>query len=96
MPISNEEFQRGREREALKDRVRRFLYENDDRAFTVYEISDEVGFIASAPPSHREQPTDMAAVSVQVVLLGLFDNGIVDSRIVDDGDVPKRYYKAQS
>lgn len=38
----------------------------------------------------------MAAVSVHVVLLGLFDNGIVDSRIVDDGDVPKRYYKAQS
>lgn len=95
VPISKEEFRRGDQRTALEDRVRQFLLDNADQAFTVYEISDELGFIESSPSSQEGQP-DMQMVSIQVVLLKLFDNGIVESRIVDDGDSPKRYYRART
>lgn len=95
VPISSEKFQEGEERTALEDRVRQFLFENSDQAFTVYEIGEELDFIASSPAAQRDHPPNMATVSVQVVLLRLFDNGVVESRIINDGDTPIRYYRAR-
>lgn len=95
VPISSEKFQEGEERTALEDRVRQFLFENSDQAFTVYEISEELDFIPSSPAAQRDHPPNMAMVFVQVVLLRLFDNGVVESRIINDGDTPIRYYRAR-
>lgn len=95
VPISKEEFQQGEGRTALEDQVREFLFDNPDQAFTVYEISDELRFIESSPSSQQGQP-NMQMVSIQVILLKLFDNGIVESRIVEEDDTSKRYYRART
>jgi len=98
MPIMRERFMSGKKRYSVEDNIVRFLNENDDRAFTVVEVTEEVVTAgcseANVPGSSFDQHTGylLDITLVNSMLDSLVDNGSVRRRIVDAGDGARSYY----
>lgn len=101
MPIDLDRFETGGERYSIEARVLRFLQTNDDRAYNVIEIADEVidtGWSEANVDCPLEGDVagwviDVATVSS--ILDRLVDNGVVERRVVDTGPGARSYYHAR-
>ncbi|MCU4742166.1 hypothetical protein [Natronoglomus mannanivorans] len=101
MPIDASVFERGEERYSIEDEIVHLLQENSDTAYNVYEITTQV-----MEPGWSESNTDLSAdyaeyvgcfldlATVNSILDQLVDDGMVERRILDDGDGERSYYRA--
>lgn len=101
MPIDKDVFERGEERYSIEDELVDHLHENRDRAYNAYELTVEV-----MDPGWSESNTETAAeyeayvgcfldlATVNSILDQLVDDGMVERRILDDGEGERSYYRA--
>lgn len=101
MPIDLDRFERGGERYSIEDKVREFLQANDDYAYNVTEIADEV-METGWSEANVDCPLDseiagwvIDVTTVSSILDRLVDNGVVERRVVDTGLGARSYYRAR-
>lgn len=102
MPISLETFEQGHERYSIEQQVLRFLQSNDEQAYNVQEITEEVmdtGW-SEANVNHPFEEDEVVGwvldvATVSSILDQLVDHGALDRRIVDTGAGERSYYHAR-
>jgi hypothetical protein len=102
MPISREDFLRGRVEESDEEKVIRFLTSNRGAAYNSVEIAKAIGHKSAEPPSGTSDPKILEAVELWNELNflwfldGLASAGKIDWRMVQVGKLHDRYFAAKS
>lgn len=87
MPISKEEFDKGRSEDPIIDRIRDFLESNKDKAFTEDEI------IRRLYPQHTAWPVDRVSFNSAVLILAYA--GKIETRYVTTSEGLQIYFRAK-
>lgn len=103
MPVSKERFERGEKRYSIEHAIIQYLHENPERAYNVHEITVDVlepgwsktSFDSEAGfEAYVDCVLDLATVSS--ILDALVDDGVLERRILDRGEVERSYYRTSS
>lgn len=87
MPISKEEFDKGRREDPIIDKVREFLESNKDKAFTEDEI------LRRLYPEHTAWPVDRISFNSAVLILAYA--GKIETRYVTTSEGIQIYFSAK-
>lgn len=87
MPISKDEFDRGRREDPIIDKIRDFLESNKDKAFTEDEI------LRRLYPEHTAWPIDRIGFNSAVLILAYA--GKIETRYVPTSEGVQIYFRAK-
>ena len=87
MPISKEEFDKGRREDPIIDKVREFLESDKDKAFTEDEI------LRRLYPEHTAWPVDRISFNSAVLILAYA--GKIETRYVTTSEGVQIYFSAK-
>jgi hypothetical protein len=87
MPITKDDFTKGRAEDALIVKIQNFLESNNDKAFTEEEIMNHLY------PEHIAWPGDTIAFSSAMLILAYA--GKIELRYVNTGSGMKTYFMAK-
>ncbi|XVH33346.1 hypothetical protein ACNS7O_15195 (plasmid) [Haloferacaceae archaeon DSL9] len=101
MPVKRDRFEQGTRRYSIEGEIVDLLYDNQERAYNIHEITIEVmqpGWSESKIDSRSFEKyigciLDLATVSS--ILDQLVDDGQIERRILDTGDGKRSYYAAR-
>ena len=88
MPISKDEFNKGRTEDPIIHKIQDFLESNNDKAFTEEEIMRHLY------PEHIAWPGDTIAFNTAMLILAYA--GKIELRYVDTGSERKTYFRTKS
>lgn len=100
MPIDTKTFKRGTEETEVEAKVRQFLFEHEQQAFTVPEIAVEI----SDPDLSKTEPSDQTGglteyqldmVAVKTALVDLYHRGAIEARLVEHNQSVQKYYRGR-
>jgi hypothetical protein len=87
MPISKDEFDKGRREDAIIDKIRDFLESNKDKAFTEDEI------LRRLYPEHTAWPVDRISFNSAALILAYA--GKIETRYVTTSEGLQIYFSAK-
>lgn len=87
MPISKEEFDKGRREEPIIDKIRDFLESNKDKAFTEDEI------LRRLYPEHTAWPIDRISFNSAVLILAYA--GKIETRYITSSEGIQIYFRTK-
>jgi hypothetical protein len=88
MPISKDEFNKGRSEDPIIHKIQDFLESNNEKAFTEEEIMRHLY------PEHIAWPGDAIAFNTAMLILAYA--GKIELRYVDTGSARKTYFRTKS
>ena len=103
MPITIDTFEEGGERYSIEERIIQFLYEHDQQAYNVREITEavmETGW-SEANVDHAVGDDELIGciidvATVSAILDRLVDHGALERRIIDTGEGERSYYRTRA
>ena len=88
LPISKDEFNKGRREDPIIHKIQNFLESNNENAFTEEEIMRHLY------PEHIAWPGDTIAFNTAMLILAYAEK--IELRYVDTGSARKAYFRTKS
>ena len=100
MPISRDDFERGRTEDSDEEKVLRLLDAGPGQAYTAGEIAVAIGHSSAVTPNSSDPDlsdflSDWKAWKFEQYLDFLVGKGKIESRMIQDGTGYHRYYSAR-
>lgn len=93
MPISEEEFRRGRTADSLTERIWKYFKDQPDQAHSAEEVAEATGQVKPRGPNF-DLGRGLSVLGVQLTLSEWARRGILESRMVQDSSgASTLYYK---
>lgn len=92
MPISEEEFRRGRTADSLSQKIWEFLVGNPGQAFTADEVAVGIGQVEEARPGVFDLGRGLTVLGISITLNEWVKRGIAESAQVEDQSGFRTFY----